>query len=107
MMTFLRRVTPVTIAMRVVIFVAAAAALWAATPSAIASPRVLMPVIVLALVPAFAPNSGVVTGVMVTVACGWMFGTVGLGEEVTADRFHAIAQSGCVDRASGDRLDRR
>jgi hypothetical protein len=79
----LLRITAATVAVRAVVFVAAVAALWAAVPSALASPRVLTPVLILGLMPALFPNSGVVTGVMLTVACGWMFGTLGLGESVT------------------------
>jgi len=79
----LLRITAATVAVRIVVFVAAVAALWAAVPSALASPRILMPVLILALMPALFPNSGVVTGVMLTVVCGWMFGTLGLGETVS------------------------
>jgi hypothetical protein len=39
--------------------------------------------VILALLPALFPNSAAVTGVMLTVACGWMFGALGLGESVS------------------------
>jgi hypothetical protein len=79
----LRRTTPATIAVRSVSFAAAAAALWAGAPSLISSPRLVTPIIVIALLPALLPGSRAVTAVMLLTVAGWMFGTLGLGEEIS------------------------
>jgi hypothetical protein len=77
------RTTPATIAVRAVVFAAAAAGLWAGAPSSITSGRLVAPVIVAALLPALFPGSRAVTAVMLLTVGGWMFGTLALGEEVS------------------------
>lgn len=79
----MKRLTAAPLFVRAVVFVCAAVALWAAVPSSMTSPRIAMPVVFLAALPAVFPNGGAVTGVMLTVAFGWMFGALVLGDSVS------------------------
>jgi hypothetical protein len=66
-----------------VVFATAAAALWAGTPSEIASPRLIAPIAVVALIAALFPGGRAITAVMLLAVGGWMAGTLALGEQIT------------------------
>ncbi len=79
----MKRLTPAPALVRAVVFVSAIVALWAATPATAHSPRLLVPIVVFAAMPAVFPDSAAVTAVMLTVVFGWLAGALVLGESVS------------------------
>lgn len=78
----LSRLTPIPLILRVVIFISAWLGLWLAAPTQLASPRYLLVLAVIALLPALAPGTRVVDVVMLVIVVMWIGGTIGLGEPV-------------------------
>ena len=79
----MKRLTPAPLFVRAVVFLSAAIALWAALPGTAQGPRVVVPIVLFAALPAVFPDSRAVSAVMVTVAFGWMFGALVLNGSVT------------------------
>jgi hypothetical protein len=82
----LTRTAPGPLAVRAVIFFAAAAGMWLAAPTAFVSFRLMLPIAVAAALPALLPNSRAVGATMVFIVGLWVVSTLALGEQATPGR---------------------
>ncbi|HCT75841.1 MAG TPA: hypothetical protein DGT23_04465 [Micromonosporaceae bacterium] len=87
----LARLTPGPLMMRAVVFVSTAVGLWAASPAQFSSPRLLAPILVVALMPALAPDSRLVGLIMVLIVGAWLLSTLGFNEPAAVGRTFAVA----------------
>lgn len=85
------RTAPGPLAVRGVVFFATAVALWLAMPAAMVSLRLLLPVFLLALLPALVPGGRVVAVAMFAVVGLWATSTLAFGEEAGVVRTFATA----------------
>ncbi|GIH09957.1 hypothetical protein Rhe02_80240 [Rhizocola hellebori] len=82
----LARTAPGPLAVRGIVFFAAAAGIWIAAPTAFVSLRFLLPILISAAMPALLPNSRVVGATMVFIVGLWMVATLAFGEPATPGR---------------------
>jgi hypothetical protein len=80
------RTAPGPAAVRVVVFLAAAAGMWIAAPTAFVSLRLLLPIAVAAALPALVPSGRVVGVTMAFIIGLWVTATLAFGEPATPGR---------------------
>jgi hypothetical protein len=76
----LSRVTAVPLFLRGIVFAAGWLGLWLALPSQVASARVALVLVVVALVPALAPGTRAADGVMLAIVALWVASTLVVGQ---------------------------
>lgn len=76
----LGRVTAVPLVLRGVVFAAAWLGMWLALPSPVASVRVALVLVVVALAPALAPGTRAVDGVMLAIVALWVASVLMVGQ---------------------------
>jgi hypothetical protein len=91
MITKLARITPASLIMRSIAFVAAWASLWLAAPEILSDPRYVLLMAFVALGPAIGPNTRLVTATMLLIIVGWVVSALFAGEEATGLRTFALA----------------
>jgi hypothetical protein len=89
--TLVERATPGPLLVRAGIFVTALAALLTAYPAVVVTSRLVLPLVLAAAVPAFAPRRGAPTMLALVTVAGWLVSTMGYREPVTLFRLLGIA----------------